>query len=183
MSEELFGMAPHDPGGRSKIPWPAGSIIQAEFGGPRECYRYSLFESWDLDKPVVGFLLHNPSIASTLFADPTLIRTGNYARRWGYGAQVIVNVFAYRATDPQHLLTVDDPVGPGNENAIDQLAYRAKLVIVAHGQFPPRLRARAQWAVQRLLTLGADLGVLERSKNGEPKHPLYLRGDLTPSQF
>src|SRR5690606_4111055 len=50
--------------------------------------------------------------------DPTVERTLRFARAWGCGASEVVNVFALRSTDPAGLRQVDDPVGPGNDEAI-----------------------------------------------------------------
>lgn len=43
---------------------------------------------------LVVFLLMNPSVAGVEHADPTLIKTGKYARAWGYGGQLVGNVHA-----------------------------------------------------------------------------------------
>lgn len=48
-------------------------------------YRYALGEVWNADLPMVMFLMMNPSVASIAHADPTLIKSGKFARAWGYG--------------------------------------------------------------------------------------------------
>jgi hypothetical protein len=177
---DLFGDQPHDAGGRSKPMWPAGSVVAARFGGPHDCYRYELSEVWDATKPLVMWLMMNPSVASVTHADPTLIRTGNFARSWGYGGQLIGNVHAYRATDAARLLEVEHPAGPDNDDALLSMALRSHMVILAYGQPPRRLRGRADGVVAVLARKGARLTYLARSKDGTPKHPLYLPGCLTP---
>lgn len=180
---DLFPDTRHDAGGRSKPRWPAGSQVTARFGGPADCYRYELAEVWDTEKPAVMWLLMNPSVASVAHADPTLIRTGNFARAWGYGGQFIGNVHAYRATDATRLLQVEHPAGPDNDEALLAMAHRAVMVVLAYGQPPRPLRARADGVVGMLQRKGVRLAYLARSKDGTPKHPLYLPAHLTPQEW
>jgi len=115
----------HDAGGKLRLDWPVDSVITARFS-PCGCYRYELSEIWDRNKPLVLWILMNPSVACLDHSDPTLRRTGNFARAWGYGGQLVGNVHAYRATNKNVLLTVDDPVGPDNDQAILAMANRAQ---------------------------------------------------------
>jgi hypothetical protein len=41
----------------------------------------------------------NPSVACEDYSDPTLRKTGKFSRTWGYGGQLIGNLYAYHATD------------------------------------------------------------------------------------
>lgn len=125
----------------------------------------------------------NPSVAGIEHADPTLIRTGNFSRSWGYGGQIITNVHAARATDSKRLLTFPDPVGAENDAAILAMAKRAEIVVLAFGQPPRPLRPRAAKVIAMLKTLGARLTYLRLSQDGTPQHPLYLPASLTPQDF
>ena len=109
-----------------------------------ECqqYRYQLREMWDSTRPFVLWLLMNPSVACLEHSDPTLRKTGTFARAWGCGGQLVGNVHAYRATDKSRLLEVGDPVGPENDRMILKMAAEAKMVVLAYGQPPKALRAR-----------------------------------------
>lgn len=120
----------HDAGGKSRPAWPSDSAVSAVFS---ECqkYRYQLREIWDASKPLVLWLLMNPSVACTDYSDPTLRKTGKFSRAWGYGGQLVGNVHAYRATDKSRLLEVTDPVGPENDRMILELAAEAKTVVLA----------------------------------------------------
>src|ERR1700678_2842011 len=111
----------HDPGGRSKPAWPSDSTVSAVFGGTDNCYRYELFEQWDISKPTVMWLMMNPSVAGIEHSDPTLRRTGTYTRLWGYGSQLVGNIHAYRATDSKRLLEVNDPLGIDNYFYLDSM--------------------------------------------------------------
>jgi len=127
----------------------------------------------------------NPSVAEVAHSDPTLRRTGNFARQWGYGGQLVGNVHAYRATNPKKLLSAEDPVGPENDRALASMASRAEIIVLAYGKPPAkRLRGRGVEVVTNLRAAGAKLCALRISKDGvTPKHPLYLTGDLRPVPY
>lgn len=171
----------HDPGGKVRPAWPADSTVTAVFS---ECqkYRYELREIWDPSKPLVLWLLMNPSVACLDFADPTLRKTGKFARSWGYGGQLVGNVHAYRATDKMRLLEVDDPVGPENDRRILAMAASAETVVLAYGQPPKALRHRGP-GLAALLQHHQGLSHLRLAKDGTPVHPLYLPETLRPQRF
>jgi hypothetical protein len=171
-------VAIHDAGGKARPPWPSDSAVRAVFS---ECqqYRYQLQEIWDASKPLVLWLLMNPSVACTDHSDPTLRKTGTFARAWGYGGQLVGNVHAYRATDKRRLLEVADPVGPNNDRMILEMAAEAKMVVLAYGQPPKVLSARGATAVA-LLRDHPGLCHLRLSQDGTPVHPLYLPSTLRP---
>ena len=140
---------------------------------PCRRWRYLLWRRWDEAKPVANFLMLNPSTADEYKLDPTCARARDYAERWGYGALVVTNVFAWRATDPADMKAVADPVGPGNDRAIVRAAKESAIVVCAwgnhgaHGERSARIRALLHAAVVPLHALRLNAG-------GEPAHPLYL---------
>ncbi len=180
-SSKLDDNLKHDAGGKSRPAWPTDSKITAVFS---ECqkYRYQLREIWDESKPLVMWLLMNPSVACIDYSDPTLRRTGNFARSWGCGGQLVANVHAYRATDKNRLLEVKDPVGPKNDEMILKMANEAKTIVLAFGQPPKMLRSRGQDLIN-LLQHHAGLSYLRLSQDGTPSHPLYLPSTLTPQPY
>ena len=136
-------------------------------------YRYTLTRRWG-GGAFVNFIMLNPSTADATVDDPTVTRCCRRARQWGYDGLVVTNLFAYRATDPRGLQTVDDPVGSGNNAAIINTARDAGLVVCAwgmHGAYQERGRA-----VAALLTVAEiPLHVLGFCQDGlQPRHPLYL---------
>ncbi len=100
-----------------------------------ECgeYRYSLSRIWDESLPAIAFLMLNPSTADGSQDDPTIRRCISYAKQWGYGVLHVVNLFAYRATDPQDLLEVLDPIGPENFYHISKTTASCQCIIFAWG--------------------------------------------------
>jgi hypothetical protein len=171
----------HDPGGKVRPAWPSDSTVTAVFS---ECqqYRYQLREIWDTAKPLVLWLLMNPSVACTDYSDPTLRKTGKFARAWGYGGQLVGNVHAYRATDKNRLLEVADPVGPENDRMILEMAAQAKTVVLAYGRPPKALRQRGQ-DLAAILRQHQDLCHLRLAQDGTPVHPLYLPETLIPQPY
>ena len=168
----------HNAGGKARPRWPADSEVTAVFSKSGR-YRYELAEIWDPSKPLVLWVLMNPSVACMEYSDPTLRKTGKFARAWGFGGQLVGNVHAYRATDKRRLLGVGDPVGPGNDKALLRMAAKAKKVVLAFGQPPKPLRARGLKVVA-LLKHHKALCHLKLAKDGTPCHPLYLPETLLP---
>jgi len=141
--------------------------------------RTLLWRRWDRSRPLANFLMLNPSTADERVLDPTCSRAQDYARRWGYGALAVTNVFAWRATDPRALRRTPDPVGRGNDAAILRTARRAAIVVCAWGNHGAHLGRSAE--VRKMLRdAGIALHVLRLNAGGEPAHPLYLPGVLRP---
>ena len=145
---------------------------------PCRRWRYLLWRRWDAAKPAANFLMLNPSTADELKLDPTCARARDYAERWGYGALVVTNIFAFRNTDPNRMKAVADPVGPGNDAAIVRAAREAGIVVCAwgnHGGFLGRsARVTALLRKNRI-----ELHALRVNAGGEPAHPLYLPSRLS----
>ncbi len=124
----------------------------------------------------------NPSTADETRLDPTCTRARDYAERWGYGALIVTNVFAWRATDPQQMKAARDPVGPANDSAIVRAACEAALVVCAWGNHAA-YRERSARVLDLLGAAGVALHALRVNGSGEPAHPLYLSGALRPRRW
>ncbi len=115
----------------------------------------------------------NPSTADEMKNDPTVERCERRARANGFGAFCVVNIFAWRATDPRELLRAEDPVGPENDRAIFEKADWADQIIVAwgaHGKF----QQRGATVLKLLMSEGHTLYHLGLTKAQQPRHPLYV---------
>lgn len=146
----------------------------ATFDGTRR-YRYRLDRDWGGGPPVV-FVGLNPNRADEVDDDPTIRRCVGFARRWGYGRLVVVNLFAWRARSPRALRAVAEPVGPEADAFLRAAVAEADRVVACWGN-GGTLRGRDA-AVRRLLGPCACFGLTGR---GQPRHPLYLPAD-TPLQ-
>ncbi len=141
-------------------------------------YRYSLFRIWDKKKKNVLFIGLNPSTADEEVDDPTIRRCLNYAKKWGYGGFMMVNLFAYRTTLPYNLKKVKYPVGKDNDKYIMTLSKKADITVAVWGN-NGNLYSRDK----EVLSLLPNLMCLKVNKSGQPAHPLYLKKDLKLTKF
>lgn len=139
-------------------------------------YRYFLSRRWDSTLPIALFIGLNPSTADAFDDDPTIRRCIGFARTWGCGTLWMVNLFAYRSTDPKNLLAAADPIGPDNDLWLDKSIAEATLVVAAWGN-QGDLLGQASRALDRYKSKLQTLGM---TKSGKPRHPLYVRGDTLP---
>lgn len=144
-----------------------------------ERYRYTLTRVWDPGGARALFIMLNPSTATEVQNDPTVERCERRARTLGFGAFRVLNIFAWRATDPRDMRAARDPVGPENNRAIVDSLDWADRVICAWGTHGKHLGRGPE--VERLLReAGARLYHLGLSKEGHPKHPLYIGYTVQP---
>jgi hypothetical protein len=141
-----------------------------------EKYRYVLTRSLDSivrwHRPVL-FIMLNPSTADATQDDPTIRRCVNFAKREGMTQLTVVNLFAYRVTDPKELLRAENPIGPENDHHLFDEIAKHELTIAAWGSHP-FAKERAAEVIKKF---GASLMCLGTTKDGSPRHPLYLKND------
>lgn len=161
-------------------------------------YRYTLWREWtvqeisltvahDVDpRPMdyVQFVGLNPSTADDREDDPTIRRCTDFAKRWGYGAFCMTNLFGWRATDPKDMKRAVEPIGPENDHWLQKIAIDAGVTICCWGN-----HGSDRHRIAEVLALPSFherhnkgrlccFGVSPRS--GQPKHPLMLP-KLTPA--
>src|SRR5262249_51652906 len=146
---------------------------------PCGTYRYWLSRWWDKKRPLAVFVMLNPSDADAVQDDPTIDCCVRLAKREGFSGIHVVNLFAFRASDKKLLVEQADPVGPDNDSHIREAAKLGAVTIVAWGEYVAVLSRPKR--VLKLLRDAASgkLKCIERLKNGEPRHPLYLRKKAT----
>jgi hypothetical protein len=148
----------------------------ASFDGP---YRYLLWRRW-AEAASVLFIMLNPSTADAQRDDPTIRRCLGFARAWGFGAVEVVNLFAWRATDPRELRRAADPIGPANDRAIAEAAARNHAIVAAWGVHGVLLERDRQVAA---LLAGSRVRCLAHTGTGAPRHPLYVRASARAVAF
>lgn len=141
-------------------------------------YRYILSRAWG-PGPHVTFIGLNPSTADATTDDPTIRRCIGFAKSWGAGSLVMVNLFAFRSTDPQNLLTTADPIGPENDHWLDVGLKDAEIVVAAWGT-RGGLLGRAE-AVRH--KYHGRLSALKITNSGMPGHPLYIPATARPIPY
>lgn len=96
-----------------------------------------------------------------------------------FGSFRVVNLFAFRATNPRALRAAADPVGPGNDAALmDSMVWADKILCGwgGHGG----LGARDRVVTALLRQAGKPLWHLGLTQAGQPKHPLYIGYAVQP---
>lgn len=158
-----------------------GSLSGAVFSRAPQ-YRYLLWRAWDASRPLWTFGMLNPSTADQDVLDPTITRCQKRAREGGAGGFVVWNLFAYRATDPRQMKIRTDPVGPENDNAILYAVRDSALNIAAWGVDGGHMGRDMQ--VRRLLAMTqVPLKALGFTKDGFPRHPLYMPDAIEPMSW
>lgn len=124
------------------------------------------------------FVMLNPSTADASVDDPTIRACVEFAKRWECGWLEVVNLFAWRSTDPKGLKTCADPIGPLNDGHLFEAAANGDIVVCAWGA---HAGARGVEVGERLRR---EVGVhhLGLNADGSPKHPLYIKR-ATPLTF
>jgi len=144
-------------------------------------YRYRLAQIWDETLDPLYWLMLNPSTADEVKNDPTVERCERRARMWGYGGSVVLNIFAYRATDPKDMRTAPDSIGPENDKWIRELAAVSNdvTVIGGWGEHGAHMN-RGQTVLDIFNQENGRINALKINASGHPAHPLYIAYDKTP---
>ena len=141
-------------------------------------YRYLLSRVWDETKPMVTIIGLNPSTADEKEDDPTIRRCINYAKSWDYGGIYMLNLFAFRATQPSDMFKASEPIGEENDIYIKTYSKKVDKVICAWGN-----HGKYQNRSNHIKNSVDNLYYLKLNQTGEPAHPLYLKSELTPQKF
>lgn len=146
-------------------------------------YRYLLSRVWDESKPLIMFMMLNPSTADADIDDPTIRRCIGFAKSWDYGGIYVGNLFAFRATIPKDLILQIDPIGKHNIFYLKTMEAKCEGVVYSWGNSPIVRRLQKLFPnYDPLYTYRPSVKYyIELSKDGTPKHPLYLKGNLTQS--
>lgn len=166
---------------------PAYVNAWAEFhdGDPNSRWRYVLARQLTprvINPRAVAFVMLNPSTATGEQDDPTIRRCADFARQWQFDQLLVVNLFAYRSTDPAALrsLPYEEAVGPENDSVLRETAIRSDLVVAAWGVHG---KGRGREVAAQLRQRGVQLYHLGLTKDGQPRHPLYLRRATLPQHW
>jgi hypothetical protein len=164
--------------------WPEPLVIdqgpETLFGEPDEAWfnlarthRYLLTRRWGEGEPmnVIGL---NPSKANAFINDPTIVRVAGFARREGCGWVRMLNIYGLKSTDPHLLREHPDPVGLSNDLILE--VFATGLVVAAWGA-GGKLNGRGEQVAARLTAAGVRLHCLGTTRDGQPRHPLYVRGN------
>lgn len=135
-------------------------------------YRYTLQRRVGVGGPLVWVML-NPSTADATLDDPTIRRVMKFTEASDCGLAVVVNLFALRSPSPKALRGHADPVGPHNDLVLWDHAQPPQPVVCAWGAGGGKRAAEVLAGPLK----DANLWCLGTTKDGSPRHPLYVRGD------
>ena len=156
--------------------------MEDEAGGRR--FRYWLHRDLASDgREGLVFVMLNPSTADADNDDPTVRRCMAFGREWGYRELSVVNLFALRATKPEELLRHgSEAIGERNDEVLRWARRRpvTSMLVAAWGNRGTHLNRDA--AAMAIIGPAQALGI---TKQGCPKHPLYLRRStqLVPYEY
>lgn len=144
---------------------------------PCRTYRYAWWRRW-APGPVALIVGLNPSYGDESVDDRTNGRCIRFAAAWGYSAVVMANLFAVCATKRKDMLAHPSPIGPENDEWLARLAADADIVVAAWGESGGHLGRD-----QEVIAMLPQLHALALTKDGQPRHPLYLKGHLKPFEW
>jgi hypothetical protein len=163
----------------------------AEFSDDR-VYRFRLWRRWELG-PMLMVVGLNPSTADETEDDPTVRRCIGYARSWGFAGLMMLNAFAFRATNPREMKAAPDLVWSENLGKIESAARitttEGGAVLAAWGNDGDHRHRSSdlRWVLSKGTQKSAwhpgGVACLGLTKSGQPKHPLYLGADTKPVRF
>jgi len=152
--------------------FPRGTAVLSPCG----TYRYRLVRRW-AEGPTCGFVMLNPSTADAEKDDPTIRRCLAFARREDCGGLIVVNLFALRSTSPAALYSHPYPHGPAEVAETSQaIAEMDGPAICAWGAHAAAV-SQASLMLDMIRANGKVPMCLGKTKDGHPRHPLYVKAD------
>lgn len=143
-------------------------------------YRYTLYREWaDVFDPVrvLNFVMLNPSTADGRKDDPTIRKCVGFAKCVDFNAIRVVNLFAFRATQPRDLDHYrkfgKDITGTLNDSYVGELPPEETVVAAWGAQFHNKDWRNTRVA-QTIKLLNRPLLCLRKTDSGQPWHPLYV---------
>lgn len=124
----------------------------------------------------MGFIMLNPSTADGRQDDPTIRRCIGFAKRERCGALMVGNLYAFRSPSPEAMSDAEDQDGPENRHFLQNMIERiAGPLVAAWGSHWMATDPAARFQV--IAAAGSRLMCLGKTKDGHPRHPLYVRSD------
>ena len=138
-------------------------------------YRYKLGRRVQSgSKGTITWCILNPSTATAFLLDPTIRKCMEFSKRWNFSYMFVVNLFAYRATNPKELYKVKDPVGNQNWQNIREAFDSSEMIIVGWGAEKIVKSSKVYYEGMKDYFEERNVLCLGTNKDGSPKHPLYL---------
>jgi hypothetical protein len=149
------------------------NVLSTAIYSPCKKYRYSLTRASLNSEASVLFILLNPSTATEITNDPTVLRCQVRANMLGYQSFRVCNLFAFRTKTPKIMKNYPNPVGPQNDIIIQESILWATQVICAWGNHGNYLN-RNKDILEMIAMSGVKAYHLGLTEANQPRHPLYL---------
>lgn len=129
----------------------------------------------------------NPSTADETTNDPTIRRLIAFAMRWRMGRFIMLNAYAFRATEPKKMFAAKkagvDIIGRDNDkrilDAISEVPAHGGMVLAMWGSnIEPERQAELGVVLDQ-----AEVYTLGMTTSRKPKHCLYIAGDTHPVRW
>ena len=140
-------------------------------------YRWRLDRDVNCGETVGLFIGCNPSTADAFEDDATVRKWNGFARKLKLKKYIVINLFAYRATDVKELQNANDVFGHGFERYYLNAITEADIIIPCWGsrhKIPQRFNSYINDTIRFLSFLTKPVYVFGLTKSGDPKHPLML---------
>lgn len=139
-------------------------------------YRWTYCRRWQIDGKIVCWICLNPGTGDCDDPKrrPTLRKIVGLSHLWGMSGVILVNLFAWRTTNPHNLWMEDargnDIVGVQNNAAIEAATQEATITIAAWGNL-----GRIQNRATKVSAMIGGAKCLELTKRNQPRHPLFAK--------
>lgn len=147
-------------------------------------YRYKLTTTWDENKKKATIIMLNPSKASELKSDKTVMNVTNFLIDTNeYGSLSIVNLFAYISTDPTQLFHRNKELEEVNDKYILQAVEKSDLIIIAWGSYIKDHVKRKRKVEEMLKSYKYKIKCFKDDKGKKPRHPRDLTDKWTLDNY
>jgi hypothetical protein len=123
------------------------------------------------------FIGLNPSRANEVSLDPTITRVRRFTADFGYGGFYMMNLFSYVTPFPAKLIETNMNTTL-NDHWLKEVGDQCRDVIFAWGTFK-----EAQERAKQVIAMFPEAKALIINKDGSPRHPLYVPGNVKPIKF
>lgn len=154
--------------------WKRNERVEVCFDEAKE-HRLKLSCTWDSGKEKCLYIMFNPSTADLRMCDMTLNRCISFAKSGGFGGYDVVNLYSYRTLAPKELRKAAIPSLPENTEIVKQAMNETEKIIIAWGS--NAAYKEYKWVLEYAEQIGKPLYCFGKTKNGSPKHPLFLSRD------
>lgn len=135
-------------------------------------YRFVLGRTWLGGIGGVVWIMLNPSTADAEQDDPTIRRCIRFSQAWDFHRLWVANLYPLRSTDPKGIRDFDDVAALAeNDSYLTGLVMDADEVVFAWGANAPTTREQEVIELVSHICTPVHLGL---TKDGHPRHPLYL---------